>query len=542
MSTIELLSLPALLDRAVKQHAARPAMSFMGRRWTYGALGAWVSRLARGLQDIGIGPGDRVGLCLPNTPYFVVAYFAALKTGATVVNFNPLYVERELRGQIEDSGTTLMLVPDLAMIHDKVLGLMNATTLRRVVVCPMAEILPPAKAVMYRLLKRQQTARPRYGNGVLRLSEITASAIPPTPVGIDPALDVAVLQYTGGTTGEPKGAALTHANLTANAQQVSRHMPSFRPGQERMMGVLPFFHVFAMTAIMNSGIEMGAELLLHPRFELKATLRAIARDRATIFHAVPTIYAAIAAAAEKKPVRLDSLRICISGGAPLPAEVRARFQRLTGCKLAEGYGLTEASPVLACNPPDGLIKDGSVGPAMLDTTIEIRDLADITRVLPAGELGEICGRGPQVMAGYWNRLDATAATFIDGALRTGDIGHLDEDGYLFITDRLKDVILCSGYNVYPRVIEDALYQHPAVAEAIVIGVADAYRGQAPKAFVVLRPNHAATPEELLAFLGGYVSRIEIPKAIEIRATLPKTMIGKLSRKELVAEETARQTS
>lgn len=224
----------------------------------------------------------------------------------------------------------------------------------------------------------------------------------------------------------------------------------------------------------------------------------------------------------------------------MPPELRARFQRLTGCRLVEGYGLTEASPVLACNPPDGLIKDGSVGPAMLDTSIEIRDLADITRVLPAGERGEICARGPQVMAGYWKRPEATADVFVDGALRTGDVGYLDDDGYLFVTDRLKDIILCSGYNVYPRVLEDSLYEHPAVAEAIVIGIPDPYRGQAPKAFVVLKPNHAATPEELLSFLADHVSRIEMPKLIEIRTTLPKTMIGKLSRKELVAEEAAHQ--
>jgi len=537
---IEPLSLPSLLDRAVQQYGPRPAMSFMGRRWTYAELGAWVARLARGLQESGVGPGDRVGLCLPNTPYFVVAYFAALRVGATIVNYNPLYVARELRAQIEDSQTTLMVIPDLAMIHDKVAGLLGTTTLRRLVVCPMAEILPRPKAVLYRLLKRKMTARVHYTDRVRPLSALTASSVPPAPVEIDPARDIAVLQYTGGTTGEPKAAMLSHANLTANAHQVSRHMPSFRLGQERMMAVLPFFHVFAMTAIMNSGIECGAELLLHPRFELKATLRAIARDRATIFHGVPTIYAAIATAAEKHPTRLDSLRICISGGAPLPAEVRARFQRLTGCKLVEGYGLTEASPVLACNPPDGLIKDGSVGPAMLGTTVEIRDLVDLSRVLGPGERGEICGRGPQVMRGYWNRPEATADIFVDGALRTGDVGHLDEDGYLFITDRIKDVILCGGYNVYPRVIEDALHEHQAVAEAIVIGIPDAYRGQAPKAFVVLRPGQTATPEELLTFLGGYVSRIEIPKSIEIRTTLPKTLIGKLSRKELVAEEAAQE--
>ena len=385
------------------------------------------------------------------------------------------------------------------------------------------------------MFKRRETATPAYDARIVAHAQVVANGAPPDPVPIDVAADIAVLQYTGGTTGTPKGAVLTHANLSINAQQVSRHMPSLRPGEERVLGVLPFFHVFAMTAVMNSGIEIGAELLLHPRFEIRRVMRALARERPTVLHGVPTIYNAVAAAAEHRRIDISSLRACISGGAPLPGEVRARFEKLTGCRLVEGYGLTEASPVLACNPPDGRIKDGSVGVPMQGTVIEIRDLADPHRVLPAGERGEICARGPQVMRGYWNRAEDTAQVFVDGMLRTGDVGHLDADGYLFVTDRLKDVILCGGYNVYPRVLEDALYQHPAVAEAIALGVPDAYRGQAPKAFVTLRPGHAATPEELRDFLADYVSKIELPREIEIRATLPRTMIGKLSRKELAEE-------
>ncbi len=535
METLAALTLPDLLELAVARHAARPALRFMGRRWRYAALGRLVARATRGLQDLGVRKGDRVGLCLPNTPYSVVAYYAALSAGAVVVNFNPLYVARELAQQVADSGTTLMVVADVAEIYDKVAAL---PALSRIVVCPIAGVLPVHSALLYRLFKRRVTARPAYGGRIIRWRQMLASRAPAAPVAIDPAADLAVLQYTGGTTGTPKAAMLTHANLTINAQQVTQHMPSLRHGQERMLAVLPFFHVFAMTAIMNSGISIGAELLLHPRFEIAAMMRALRRDRPSILHAVPTIYTAVATAAEARRIAITSLRVCISGGAPLPAEVRARFVRLTGCKLVEGYGLTEASPTLACNPPDGLVKDGSVGLPMRGTQIEIRALDDPSRVLPAGERGEICARGPQIMRGYWNRPAATAEVFTDGALRTGDVGHLDAEGYLFITDRLKDVIICGGYNVYPRVLEDALYEHPSVAEAIVIGIADAYRGQAPKAFVVLRAGCRVSAAELGDFLAERLSKIELPRQIVFRDTLPHTLIGKLSRKELVAEEAA----
>ena len=528
-----------LLAGSVARHGKRPAMDFLGRRWTYAELGALVARATRGLQDMGVGPGVKVGLCLPNTPYYVIFHYATLKAGGTVVNFNPLYVERELAHQVADSGASIMVTLDLEAVYRRVANVAEASGLRRIVVCPMAGILPPAKALLFRALKRRDVAAIPHDARHVRFAAVIASAVPPAPVAIDPARDVAVLQYTGGTTGVPKGAMLTHANLTANCCQVRRHWSAARPGEERMLAVLPFFHVFAMTSVLNYGISLGAEIVMLPRFELKQALATIAARRITILQAVPTIYTAIIAAAERRKLALGSIRFSVSGGAPLPPEVWARFTELTGCKLVEGYGLTEASPVVACNPPDGVAKRGSVGMALAGTTIEIRHPADPTRRLAEGERGEVCVRGPQVMAGYLNRPTDTQAVFVNGALRTGDIGYLDEDGYLFLVDRIKDVILCGGYNVYPRVLEDALYQHPAVLEATVIGVPDAYRGQAPKAFVVLRPGHSATGDELQAFLGGYVSKIELPRAVEIRDSLPKTMIGKLSKKELVAEEAAR---
>ncbi len=523
-----------LLQAAVHRWGSRPAMDFLGRRWSYRELGDLVERAARGLQDIGVGRGTKVGLCLPNTPYYVIFYYAVLRAGGTVVNFNPLYVERELSHQIADSGTTIMVVLDLEAVYRKVANVAAQTGLTRLVVCPMAAILPRAKAVLFRLFKRRTVASIPHDAVHLSFAAITANRQPATPVAVDPA-DLAVLQYTGGTTGVPKGAMLSHANLVANCRQVRAHWNGGKPGQERVLAVLPFFHVFAMTSVLNYAIAIAAEIVMLPRFELAAMLKTIKRRRITIVNAVPTIYTAVNTAAASGKVDLSSIAFSVSGGAPLPGEVRERFIKLTGCKLVEGYGLTEASPVVSCNPPDGLVKPGSAGLPMADTVVEIRE-PESGRLLATGERGEVCVRGPQVMQGYWQRPEDTAAVFVEGALRTGDVGYLDADGYLFLVDRIKDVILCGGYNVYPRVLEDALYEHPAVLEATVIGVPDPYRGQAPKAFVVLRAGTSAAPEELRTFLGGYVSKVELPREVVIRDSLPKTMIGKLSKKELVAEE------
>ena len=523
-----------LLRDAVAQFAQHSAMDFLGRRWSYAQLGDLVERATRGLQDLGVVPGTKVGLCLPNTPYYIVFYYAVLRAGGTVVNFNPLYVERELTHQIADSGTTIMVVLDLESVYRKVANVAASAGITRLIVCPMAGILPPAKAVLFRLFKRRERAPVPHDALHLSFAAITRSAAPSAPVTVGPS-GLAVLQYTGGTTGVPKGAMLSHANLVANCRQVRAHWAGGQPGQERMLAVLPFFHVFAMTSVLNYGIAMAAEIVMLPRFELASMLRTIARRRITVVNAVPTIYTAVNTAAAAGQLDLGSIRFSVSGGAALPGEVRERFVKLTGCKLVEGYGLTEASPVVSCNPPDGLVKPGSAGLPLVDTQIEIRDPAS-GRMLPAGERGEVCVRGPQVMQGYWQRPADTEATFTHGALRTGDIGYLDEDGYLFLVDRIKDLIICGGYNVYPRVLEDALYEHPAVLEATVIGVPDDYRGQAPKAFVVLRPGMLATPEELKTHLASYVSKIEMPREVVIRDSLPKTMVGKLSKKELIEEE------
>ncbi|WP_157218529.1 long-chain-fatty-acid--CoA ligase [Flavisphingomonas formosensis] len=527
-----------LLDDAVRRYGDRPAIDFLGRVTHYAELGELVDRAARGLQDLGVKPGTRVGLCLPNTPYYPILYFATLRVGGIVVNMNPLYVVRELIALIEDSGAEVVVTCDLAQFHDRAVATLAQTRVRHVVICPIADALSPLKRFAYKLFKRGDIAPELQDPRALHFADLITNPAAPDPVALSPE-DVAVFQYTGGTTGVPKAAMLTHANLTSNAEAELIHVGGERPEQDRVVGVLPLFHVFALTTVLNFSVLVGAEMVLLPRFELHQLLATIRRTRPNYFPAVPTIYGAINEIAAKEKIDFSFIHACISGGAALPAEVRQSFETLTGSRVVEGYGLSEASPIITCNPIDGLNKAGSAGIAFPGTIIEIRDLDDPHRVLGTGERGEICARGPQVMKGYWNRAKETEAVFVDGALRTGDVGYLDEDGYLFIVDRIKDMILSGGYNVYPRVIEEALYEHPAVREAVVIGVPDAYRGQSAKAFVTLNEGASATPETLAAFLKQRLNAIERPREIEIRDSLPKTLIGKLSKKELVAEEAAK---
>ena len=532
-----------VLDDAAARFPAKPAIDFLGRRWSYGEVGAIVERVAAGLQACGVAKGDRVGLCLPNTPYSVIAYYAVLKAGAVVVNYNPLYVAQELEHQIRDSGTSVMLVIDIAEVHARIATACARAGVRQLVLCRLAAVLPRGKAALYRLLRRRAQAKPPpAGGGVAHLdfAALATSTAPFRPVAVG-ADDIAVLQYTGGTTGTPKGAMLTHANIVANTEQCVAFDPTRRSGEERVLGVLPLFHAFAMTVVMNYAVRIAAEMVLLPRYDLAATLKALVRTRPTVFPAVPTIYNAIATLAQLKKRDLSFVRLCISGGAPLPKEVGALFRKVTGAQLVEGYGLTEASPVVSCNPVNGPVKYGSIGLPLVGTVIEIRDPA--TRALMGqGEKGELVVRGPQVMRGYWQSPDETAFAIDAHGLRTGDIGYKDEDGYIFIVDRIKDLILSSGYNVYPRMIEDALYRHPDVREAVAIGVPDSYRGQSAKAFVVLREGATVTARDLDRFLLDHLSKIERPREIAIREALPKTAIGKLSRKELVAEEERRRAS
>lgn len=526
-----------LLDHAVDAHGSWPAVDFMGRKWTYSEIGALAKRAARGLQDLGVTKGTRVGLCLPNTPYYVVAYFAVLRIGAVVVNFNPLYTEREMAHQVTDSGCEVMIATDLALCLPKLEPLVGKTCLKRVVVCPFADALPAIKRRAFLLFKRHDIAHEPHDLRYARWANLIARDAEPDPVERHPS-DLAVLQYTGGTTGVPKGAMLSHANLAANSAQMIAHVGHMPEHQERTLGVLPLFHVFALTTVLNYSVDTAAEMILLPRFEMKSFLATAKRTKPTQFFGVPTLYTALNH--QQLHGEFDNVRVCISGGAPLPLEIRREFEEKTGVNVVEGYGLSEASPIIACNPLEGLVKDNACGPAFPGTALEIRDPSDPTRLCAPGEKGEVCARGPQIMQGYWGRPEDTEKTFIYGALRTGDIGYLDEDGYLFLVDRIKDVILCGGYNVYPRIIEEALYEHPMVAEAVVIGIPDAYRGQAPKAFVVLHGGDILDQETLLDFLRERLNKIEMPASIEFRDSLPKTMVGKLSKKDLVAEEAAKR--
>ena len=532
-----------LLDDAVARFPQRPCIDFLGRVYTYGELDVLVDRAASGFQGLGVEKGTKVGLFLPNCPQFVICYYAILKAGGTVVNYSPLYSEPELLQQIEDSQTDIMVTLNLTALYPKAQAVLEQSRLKLLVVGTMSEVLPFPKNWLFPLVKRRDVVRAPNDASHVPFEELLNNEGGHEPATIDPENDVAVLQYTGGTTGVPKGAMLTHANVFINTMQCGVWFPALEPGAERIMGVLPFFHVFAMTAVMNMSIHLGAVIIMHPRFELDAVLKDVNKKKPTVFDGVPTMFGAINNHPKLQDFDLKSIKACISGGAPLPVEVKQRFEELSGCKLVEGYGLTECSPVATCNPFSDDAKAGSIGLPMPGTVIEIVDRDDPGKVLPQGETGEICVSGPQVMAGYWRNEAATRDVITDGRLRTGDVGYTDEDGYTFIIDRIKDLILVSGFNVYPRHVEDGIYQHPAVEEVTVIGVPDEYQGQSVKAFVKPREGQALGEEELRAFLQDRLGRHEVPKHIEFRDTLPKTMIGKLSKKELVAEEEAkRETS
>jgi long-chain acyl-CoA synthetase len=531
--------LPTVLERAAQAFAANPAISFKGKVTSYAALVALVNRVAAGLQAIGVKKGTKVGLFLPNTPTFIVYYYAILKAGGTVVNFNPLYTLEELTFQVNDSETEIMVTHDLQALLPKLEALVSRGVLARIIVVPFAGELPPVTRMLFKLFKKKEiayVAASKVRNRIVDGGALAATTTALLPVEIDPIEDVAVLQYTGGTTGTPKGAMLTHANLYANTVQLDAWASGLVPGKERVLGALPLFHVFAMTGVMNLGIAKGAAIILMPRFQLLEALQLIAKEKPTMMPAVPTIFMAMLNYPQIKQFDLSSLRFCISGGAPLPQEVKLKFEELSGSAVVEGYGLSEASPVLTCNPLSGRVIAGSIGPPLPQTIISLRSIEDPTKEVAQGERGELCAKGPQVMKGYWKKPAETANQFVGDFLRTGDVAIMDEFGFFQIVDRIKDLIICSGYNVYPRRVEEAIYEHPAVEEVTVIGIKDAYRGEAPKAFIKLKAGMTATAADILKHLEPKISKIEMPAQIEFRDSLPKTLIGKLSKKELVAEE------
>jgi len=533
-----------LADRAAADHPDNFAVEFLGRRYTFAEIGRLIDRAARGFQKLGVTKGTHVGLYLPNCPQFIVCYYAILKAGGTVVNFSPLYSEPELVHQAEDSKTSILVTLDVEALYPKALTVLKTSCVDRLIVGNLPEVLPFVKGLLYPLAKRKDISNVRWDAFHTRYSDLLDNDGTPAPVTVDVQEDPAVLQYTGGTTGVSKGACLTHANVYINACQTALWFQGVgaREGEEKILGVLPLFHAFAMTCIMNLGMRLAGEVILHPRFHLKDVIADIEKKRPTVLAGVPTMFTAILHSPDIARRDLSSMKYCFSGGAPLPLEIIKDWKATTGGVIFEGYGLSECSPVATVNP-SSRVKEGSIGLPLPQTEIVITDKDDPHKILALGETGEINVVGPQVMKGYWNRPDESAKTRVDGRLRTGDVGYMDEDGYTFIIDRMKDMILVSGFNVFPRVIEEAIYAHPSVSEVIVIGIPDEYHGEVPKAFVKLKdPNDPLTAEELTEFLRKRLGKHEIPSAIEFRTELPKTMVGKLSKKELVQEEREKNSS
>ena len=542
-------SLVEMFDDSVRKYGNRTCLSFMGKKYSYKDVGDMVDKMARGLQNQGVDKGSKVGICLPNTPFYVVSFFGALKAGATVVNFNPLYAEKEIKNQIEDSECELMIGLNVKQIYPKLEKMLTQTScLKKIIACDLADALPLHKKILYMgingvqwALGKNSAVKIKTSHNIIPMKKLLANNGQPRKIKIDPAQDIAVLQYTGGTTGTPKGAMLTHKNLVSNTEQVSLWFNDRVDGKEKMLAVLPFFHVFAMTGQMNFSVRNGIELAMLPRFDLNETLKTIHKEKPTLFFGVPTIYKAIADHPKLSTFDLSSLKTCISGGAALPEKIKNLFEKNVGIPLCEGYGLSECSPVAAVSPIAGAVrKTNSIGLPMPGTEIKIIDPEFPDRDVPVNVTGEICLRGPQVMKGYWkNQAETDKVIDKQGFLHTGDVGYMDEQGYTFIVNRIKDIIIASGYNVYPKKVEEAILEHPAVSEVIVGGIKDDYRGETVKAWIVLKPDQKLTAGELKEFLKDRISPIETPKKIDFRDSLPKTMIGKPDKKVLIAEEYAK---
>ena len=535
---VEMLPLPELFDRFTAKWSAKPAIEYRDRKITYAELRTAVEEAASGLIDLGLRPGEAVALYLPNTPVHPIMFFAVLKCGGRIVHLSPLDAERELLFKIANSGARFLVTTNIGFM------------------ALMAQKFRADGAVDHLIVADDTAFGP--------------SAIPTTPIPTDAPLvrfdelrargasalpkqwpkvateDVALLQYTGGTTGKPKAAMLSHANLTSacsiykiwgDPQRISM------PGEDRIICVLPLFHIFALTSVMLRGFSEGNELLLRVRFDVETTLNDIEVKKATVFPGVPTMWIALANTPDIDKRDFSSLRYVASGGAALPVEVAERFQKLTGQRLGGGWGMTETSPAGTALPREWTGKAGSVGMPLPGITLEIVALDNPRQRMKPGEKGEIRIKGPNVTKGYWNAPEETARSFADGYLLTGDIGYMDEDGYFYLVDRKKDMIISGGFNVYPRTIEEAIYEHPGVAEVSVIGVPDEYRGEAAKAFVQLKSGAAPfTLDELRSFLADKIGKHEMPAHLEFRDALPKTPVGKLSKKELIEEERQKQTA
>jgi len=538
--------LHAALSAAARHYPRRTAIRFFGRSLSYAELDVLANRFANVLLALGVQQGDRVALLLPNCPQMVVAYYGGLRAGAVMVPTSPLYVESELEHQLADAGASVVVC--LSSLFGKIQAVRpRLPALQRVIVTSIKDFFPTRLRLLFSLTRERRDGHrvSLPGDGrtywLMRLLSRARSSDQNVEVNAD---DLALLQYTGGTTGVAKGAMLTHRNLVANTLQVRACFVNLAnpSGPDIVMGVLPLFHIYAMTTVMNFSIRGGGTMVLQPRFIVDDVLKAIQRERPHLFPGVPTMYMAINHAPHLSRYNLRSLKGAISGAAPLPREVQARFEQLTGARLIEGYGLTEASPVTHCVPFAAEHRVGTIGVPVPSTEAAIFDQETGTRRLAPGEVGELAVRGPQVMRGYWNRPDETAQVLRDGWLFTGDLARVEPDGYFSIVDRKKDMIITGGMNVYPRDVEEPLYQHPKVREAVAVGVPDPRWGEAVKVYLVLLDGETATEQEILDYCHARMARYKVPKYVEFRRELPKSLVGKVLRRQLIEEEEARQAS
>ncbi len=533
-------TVPHFLFDAAEKYPDNVATNFFGATLSYKELTRQVNSLASALLNLGVRKGDRVAIMLPNCPQAVISYYAVLRIGAVAVMTNPMYVEREMEYQFNNSEARVLIVLD--HLFPKAENIRGATGLKTIIVTSLREYLPWHLSLLYPIKAKKQklfTGVP-YGGSVLNFKELISRTSELGDVEYPTQDDLALLQYTGGTTGVPKGVMLSHRNIMSNTVQTSMWFPTRRVGRERVMAILPFFHVFGMTVAMNWPIYNASTIILVPRFEVKSFVKTLAKTKPTVFPGVPTIYIAINNYPEIEKYDISSVRFCITGSAPMPVEAMKRFEELTKCRIVEGYGLTEASPVTHVNPLQGVRKVGSIGIAISDTDCKIVDLETGENEVPKGELGELIVKGPQVMQGYWKLPNETEKTLRNGWLYTGDIASMDEDGYVFIADRKKDMIIAGGFNIYPREIDEVLYEHPKIQEAVTVGVPDPYRGETVKVFIVLKEGVTMTEDEVIAYCKTKLAAYKVPTAVEFRDSLPKTIVGKILRKVLREEELKKQ--
>lgn len=525
------------LKDTASQYAEKKALYFMGKELTFTELYEQASKFANYLQGLGIKKGDRIAIMLPNSPQSVIAYYGSLMAGAIVVQTNPLYTERELEYQLNDSGAKIIVCLDILV--PRVTNVKKDTQLEQMIVTGIKDYLPFPKNLIYPFIQKKQY------NMVVKVEESADTHVwtgimdkvqaEYEEVYVDPVEDVAILQYTGGTTGYPKGVMLSHRNLVANAKMCEAWIYKMKKGEDIILGVLPFFHVYGMTAVMNISIFTASKMILLPKFDAGDVLKTIHKQKPTVFPGAPTIYIGLLNHADLNKYDLSSVNACISGSAPLPVEVQEKFEKVTGGKLVEGYGLTESSPVTHANFIYEKRVSGSIGVPWPDTDAKILNMETYEEVEP-GEIGELAVKGPQIMMGYWNRPEDTENTLKDGWLLTGDLGYMDENGYFFIVDRKKDMIIAGGYNIYPREVEEVLYEHEAIQEVVVAGVPDPYRGETVKAYVVLKEGYRVTEEELNTFCREKLAAYKVPRIYDFRDELPKTAVGKILRRQLVDEE------